>query len=230
MTGFEKKQLTPTKRVCLCLKEARENANVTLQQLADQTKINIEHLKAMEECRFQDIPYASIYQRNFIKKYARALDMPSEELLAQFAEEETSVINKEDQNYKTIHRHKFHNLPSFFRSAIIAVFMLGLFFYLGSQIRAIIRPPSLTLYAPENGLVTGDYNLTVNGQTEPETTVLVNNKEISRNPDGQFTELINLSPGINTITVSAKKKHGKKAEIVRHVTLRPKQTISFNIQ
>ena len=100
MPFFEKKQLDQVKRVCLCLKEARIKANVSLNDLAQKTKINKQHLMAIEECRFNDIPHATIYQKNFLKRYCLALGLPTEEILAQFVAEETLHQNPVPEQYR----------------------------------------------------------------------------------------------------------------------------------
>jgi hypothetical protein len=99
--------------------------------------------------------------------------------------------------------------------------------YLGWQVRSIIKPPQLNLYSPQDGYVTTDYELLVHGYTNQESQVYVNGKKITSNTDRQFKKIINLSPGINTITISAKKKHGKSTDIVRHVTLKINPEFSY---
>lgn len=229
MQLFQKKQLTSAKRVCLRLREARKRAHVNLSDLAKQTKISKKHLQALEECRFSDIPYAVIYQKNFIKRYAQVLNLPVEDLLNQFIIEEVHAAKvKKEKICKEIKKNRFHSLPSFLRIAIVAITIFSLVGYLGWQVRSILKPPELVLYSPKNGLVTTDYKLLVHGQTNQETQIYVNGKEIANTTDGQFKEIINLAFGINTITISAKKKHGKSASIIRHVTLKNNQQFSYN--
>jgi len=47
--------------------------------------------------------------------------------------------------------------------------------------------------------------------------------EILSTGDGQFKELITLSPGVNTINISAKKKNGKTTELIRYVVFKSGQ-------
>jgi len=228
MVIFQKKQLTPGKRVCLRLKEAREKARVNLTDLAKQTKISKKHLEALEECRFDDIPYGAIYQKNFIRRYLQCLELPTEDFLNQFIIEEAKIgENKYDGKNKKTRKNRLYNLPALLRISLIIIVALSLIGYLGWQVRSIIKPPELSLYSPENGYVTTKYELLVHGQTNQESQVYVNGKEIPSEADGQFRQTINLSPGINTITVSAKKKHGKSISLVRHVTLKT-NPITYN--
>ena len=234
MQVFKKKQLDQTKRICLRLKEAREKAGMSLSELSQKTKINKQHLISIEECRFKDIPHATIYQKNFIKHYALALGLPEKEILTQFIVEETdgqtpfgSAQNKEKN--KKIKTTRLSNFPYFFKLASITILILSLVGYISWQIRYTINPPQLTLYSPQNGFVTSQNEITVRGKTNKETQVSVNGKTITSDKEGQFTETVNLSLGINTITVSAKKKHGKSATVVRHVTLKNGQVLSYGL-
>jgi len=228
MNAFNKKQITPVKRVCFRLKEARKKARMSLSDLAKQTKISKEHLRALEECRFADIPYADIYQKNFIKRYAEILNLPVEDILNQFLVEEVNSAKKKEKVYKKIKKTRFQNLPSLLRASVMIIAVIGLIGYLSWQIKSIVKPPELTLFSPQNGYITDDNELLIHGKTHQETQVSVNGKDITNDNDGQFKEIVNLSPGINTITVSAQKKHGKSTTIVRHVTLKTNEQLTMN--
>ncbi len=220
MSLFERKKISAGKRVCMKLKEAREKSFLSLDELSRQTKISKKHLIALEECRFEDIPYASVYQKNFLKKYAEILNLPVDDILNQFVEEEVSPHKKEEKVNKEIHRKKFQNLPSLLRLIFTLAIVLSLVAYIGWQIQTLIKPPELILFSPENGLVTADYELTIRGQTNQEAKIYINGLEITSTGDGQFSEVITLSPGVNTINISAKKKNGKTTEITRYVVFK----------
>ena len=220
MSLFEKKELPPGKRICIRLKEAREKSRFSLDELSSKTKISKKHLVALEECRFDDIPYAIVYQKNFIKKYAEILNLPIEDILNQFVLEEIGPDKKNDEVHNEINKKKFQNLPSFFRISIII--------YIGWQVQTLIKPPELTLFSPENGLVTTNYELTIHGQTNQESKIFVNGMEILSSGDGQFKEVITLSPGVNTIHISAKKKHGKTTELIRYVVFKSDKQLSYS--
>lgn len=225
---FKKKQLAPSKRVCLRLKEARKQAHVSLSDLSKQTKISKKHLQALEECRFNDIPYAIIYKKNFVRRYAEALNLPTENLLNQFITEEIGLSNKQNQpKLQKINKNRFQNLPSLIRLSFTGIVVLALVGYLGWQVRSILRPPHLILFSPANGYVTEDPELLVHGEASGQAQIFINGQEINNGADGQFKEIINLGSGINTIVISAKKKHGKTTNIVRHVTLKNNQQFSM---
>ena len=68
------------------LRAAREAKNLTVEQLADLTKIRTDHIRALEEGRF-NVFSATVYIRGSVKAYARAMKLDEPALLATLDEE-----------------------------------------------------------------------------------------------------------------------------------------------
>src|SRR3989338_7410590 len=224
---FKKKPITPCKRVCLRLKEAREKSFTSLYELAKLTKISKKHLRALEECRFDDIPYAVIYQKNFIKKYAESLHLPIADILNQFIVEEAGTKSPPNPIAKKIERGKLQNLPFLLRLSFFSLAVFLLVGFLGWQVKSLLAPPELLVYSPPNGLVTYDRELTIQGETSSQTQIHINGKEVANTDDGRFKETLNLSVGITPTRLSAHKKHGQATEIVRYVILKNDSQLSY---
>ena len=223
---FTKKTIEPGKRVCIRLKEARETQGISLDRIAKQTKIDKRYLLALEECRFEELPEALIYQKNFLKRYLKAIGVDPKPFVAQFLMEECEQQDATAYHpTKKISNARFHNIPLFVRYAIISVIVFGFLGYIAFQVANILEPPQLVIHAPENGLVTDNGAIHIQGQTNPEVRVTVNGKEIMNNDQGEFEETIDLSPGVNELLVAAEKKHGKTTIETRYVIL--KQTDDF---
>jgi cytoskeletal protein RodZ len=62
------------------LRSARESQNVTLRQISEQTRIQMRYLEAIESDNFQDLP-GGIFNRSFIKAYARQIGYNEDEAL-----------------------------------------------------------------------------------------------------------------------------------------------------
>lgn len=216
---FKKKKLTPPKRVCLRLKEEREKIEMSLDDLAKKTKIDKKYLKALEECRFKDLPEAAVYQKNFVKKYIEALGIESSPFLSQYESEE-KVLKNIKHPRKCLKMSPLSNLPSVIRFVFSFVIILGFLTYLVFQIRNIVEPPQLFVYSPQDGFITTEMLVVVQGKTEEEVMVYINGKEIGTSNEGNFEEMIDLGSGVNTFIIVAKKKHGKNTEVVRHVVQR----------
>jgi len=215
---FSKKCLIPSKRVCLRLKSLRDASGISLEELEKKTKISKKYLQAIEECNFEMLKYSAVYQKNFIKKYVSALGEDPTPFIEQFTEEELSYKPRATQQKKFL-CSKWHlrSLPLIIRYALVGAATLSLVFYLGLHVKNILRPPSLSVVEPTEGMVTQKNSIQVTGTTEPETKITINGENINNDEKGNFEQTILLSPGINTLVINAYNKHGKNTSETRHI-------------
>jgi len=225
MTVFCRKNLQASMGVGERLKKAREDKSLDLAAVSAQTRIPIKYLEAIEAGNFCGLPPAKAHRLAYIRAYADALEENPADYIRQFARESNL------ESYRPVHplqklKIKAINSYSFiFKKIAIAVFVLGFLAYLAWQVNGILRPPKLTVYTPVDGYVSGRLATLVQGETENEVTLTVNGKEIMANGKGQFEAEVDLSNGINTITISAIKKHGKTTTVTRHVVVKPDATV-----
>jgi len=221
---FTKKDLIPPSRVCLRLKEAREQKNVSLDELERKTMISKKYLQALEDCRFKDIPYPAVYQKNFLKKYVEALGLESYSFIKQYLVEESvkeKKFVKKPNNNKL--QSRWYLLPIILRYGVLVLLALICIGYLGWQVRRIVQPPQLTIFSPQEGYVTTKNILLISGETEREAHVSINGQDIKNSELGQFKQEIVLADGVNTISIIAQKKHGKTTTETRHVVYKAKE-------
>lgn len=62
-------------------RQAREEKNLTIESIAEQTKIQKRFLRAIEEGSWDIIP-GEVYLRGFLRTYADILDMDAREILS----------------------------------------------------------------------------------------------------------------------------------------------------
>ncbi|MFH1994395.1 MAG: helix-turn-helix domain-containing protein [Nitrospinota bacterium] len=65
------------------LKVVRELKGITLRDIANETKISVTYLKAIEEENFSEMP-EDVYARGFIKAFAKHLGLNPEEFIASY--------------------------------------------------------------------------------------------------------------------------------------------------
>jgi cytoskeletal protein RodZ len=75
----------------LGLASIRRKRGISLQQIADSTKISVRSLEAIERGDFRKLP-GGIYNTNYIRQYARAIDYDETVILA-FYYRETSPVS-----------------------------------------------------------------------------------------------------------------------------------------
>jgi cytoskeletal protein RodZ len=68
------------------LRQAREDQDLTVEQVAEQTKIRGDHIRALEEGNYS-IFSAPVYIRGFVRTYANLLKLDTTRLLEQLGKE-----------------------------------------------------------------------------------------------------------------------------------------------
>ena len=223
---FKKKCLLPTTRVCVRLKALREEKHISLSELEQRTKINKSYLQAIEECRFSDLPQSSLYKKNFVKKYVQALGEDAVCFVEQFVKEELTYDIPQEIRLDLKKNH-FSNIPSTVRFFLFSVVVISLLLFLGFHVKNVLTPPSLVVLSPENGFISNSNFVDVNGKTDPEIQITINDELVKNDENGNFSQNINLLPGINTFVIEAKNKHGKITEEVRIVIYKNSGAISL---
>ena len=231
---FSTKKLEDPIRVGFRLKQAREAANISLEELASRTKVSKQHLCMLESCNFEHLPFAPIYRQHFICAYCKALDLEPTSFLHQYKREEcalpetpdTSPSKKRYSQFTPVDK-LFTHLPTIFRGIIIMVIAGFIGGYLLFHVQHIISAPSMTLSTPEDGFVTTNTFIILQGTVDVGAEVYINGVPIAHTEQGTFQERIILSEGVNTINVEAKKKHGNSTVITRHVIVESEPQISL---
>ncbi len=229
MSHFSKKHIAEPVRICVRLKSLREAQKISLTEMVQRTKLQKDAILAIESCAFHKLPSGEIYQKLFIKRYLLALDIDPTPYLKQFEYEELHI--KEStlaplQKKKT-HLSAIQNLPSIAKALGISATAFFICIYLGFQMFHLLEAPSLVLGSPIDGIVSTEALVTVEGHTEPEVTVKINGESIMSNQTGVFATDLNLQPGLNTILITAEKKHGQQTSITRHIIYREPTHVSF---
>ena len=83
-------QTMKDERSVLGLATIRRNRGISLEQIAESTKISIRSLDAIERGEFRKLP-GGIYNTSYIRQYARAIDYDEAALLAYYHREMAGV-------------------------------------------------------------------------------------------------------------------------------------------
>lgn len=112
------------------------------------------------------------------------------------------------------------------RRISILLGIVAIFTYLGLELKTLLAPPPLELNSPPQGLTTSNKTIEIAGKTIPGAIVEVNGEKLPSQTSGEFKQLVVLGGGINTITVSAKKRYSKPTVISRQVFILVGEKIS----
>lgn len=116
------------------LKEAREAKGLSLESLQETTKIQKRYLEAIEEGDFHILP-GTFYARAFIKEYANAVGLDSDELLEEYKDQIPQNEEAGTAQYTQIHQSRKDSNPtkstaviSFIPTVIVVLLIIGILF------------------------------------------------------------------------------------------------------
>jgi len=208
MSTFKRRTISRGQTVASKLKAARLKKNLSLTEVAEQTKIQIKYLTTLEEGDYQKLP-GDVYTRVWIKLYAKFLDLPVAELLQDYKLEKT--VKAKTIPTKQIRRIDWHNLlrPRVLKIFVVVLIIAAFLGYLAWEINDILAAPKVFISQPVNNLKTTANTITVVGQTEAEVQLRINNEIVLLDEQGNFSQDVSLSPGLNNLQINAKKKHSR---------------------
>jgi len=112
------------------LKAIREKRSVSLREIAQATRINLTHLKNLEDGRYGDLP-GGIYNRAFLRAYCEHLGLDSNEYLARYEAELAPPSERVAKHKPKLIDHQPVELslhPLVVWGSMLLVSVLGLYF------------------------------------------------------------------------------------------------------
>jgi len=111
------------------------------------------------------------------------------------------------------------------RIITIAV-VLGIFGYLGVNVVRLVAPPPLDLTSPVQNYITSNKIVEIKGTTLTGAKVEVNGRPLTTDREGVFESTLVLNKGLNTVTISAKKRYGRPTVRSRQIFITETNSIS----
>lgn len=218
MTSFSTHTIAGIESLGEKLRRLRDEARLSLPQLAKESGIQPKYLEALEAGRYDQLP-GDVYVRNFLRQYADALHVRFDRIVELYERERGLVPNvgpsaRPPRALTEAHALSLHSLLKYIGLGGAA---LVLIVYLAFTLHRVVTPPSLSVSSPTQSLVTHELRLTVAGQTEKESQVHINGQEVFTDPDGKFSEPVDLQPGLNVIKISSKKPRSREQVLYRQV-------------
>lgn len=205
------------------IKRIREKKGLTLLEVSENISINIKYLQAIEMGNYRELPKGA-YGKIFFKKYIEYLDIRHKNIINEFVKEQNRNQNFESNIFfnKVINWRNLLSLPKILRNLLILLVVIICFFYLFFYFKNIFAAPFLELTVPQDNQIISDYNISVQGKTEPESELKINGILVLIDGSGSFSEDVHLRSGINVIVVSSKKKYSKEKEVTRQLLVETK--------
>ncbi len=201
------------------IKRARIAKNISLLEASKHLKINIIYLEALERGDFEALP-TGVYKVNFLREYGAFLGLASDNLVKLFNEDKKRKRGLSQSGLfvkRATHVHYFITIPKLAKNLFIFSASVVCFVYLAICLNAIISPPKLTVKSPTLDFITKDKEILVEGLTDPEAEITINDKLVLADSQGSFSKKVNLKTGLNTIVIVAQKKYSRRSELIKKV-------------
>lgn len=226
MNGFTKKKVG-TLSLGEKLKKLRSDKRIALNEISRATKIRVEYLEYLEEGKYSELP-ADVYVRGFLKNYGDFLGVDEQNLIRLYEKEKGINKNleksknpaKEDLKIKPINISSFIFTPQKFALIFSIVVVLATFFYLYRQAGSLTNVPRLIIFNPETNSEVQGNSVLLEGKTDKDARMFVNEQSILTDDEGGFRETVALQDGINVIKIKAVNKFQKEA--VENITVNAK--------
>lgn len=152
---FDIQKATDYKDLGKILRAIREQKNISLEQIQQDTKIRIKYLRAIEEGELSMIPGGQVYVKGFLKSYAESIGLQPSVVLNQYKqicnlvnnEEQEQEQEQEDKKYASEstleHEDKGEKLINIKSVGIpIAIVVIGALLFFGSRSLFKSKPPA----------------------------------------------------------------------------------------
>jgi cytoskeletal protein RodZ len=201
----------------------RKQQNFSLEDVSDSTGIPVKFLLSLEAGNFFALP-PSVYVRGFLKKIAELYKIPESTLIEQFKKERS--LSQEIIKYQNPQLSKAKTwlsklvvTPKLLSLSAAALFVFVTIGYIFFQVTSIYGTPKLIVSEPKDGQKISSSAVAVSGQTDPGTSLTINDQLILVNPEtGNFNAMVSVNPGQKDLSFVAsnkfKKINSKKVSIL----------------
>jgi cytoskeletal protein RodZ len=222
MNGFTKKSIG-TLTLGEKIKKLRSERRISLNEVSKSTRIQVKYLEYIEEGNYDKLP-VDVYVKGFLKNYADFLGVDENIFIRLFEKERGIKKNIEKvkggldkSRPEPMQVSSFIITPKLIAVSSIIILALAGAFYLYREIGSFASVPRLVVLSPEQNAAISGNAVVVEGVTDKDAKLFINDQAILVNDEGKFRENLTLQPGANFINVKAINRFEK--EVIQVVTV-----------
>jgi len=215
------------------LKEVREGRKLDIDFCSYTLKIHRKYLEAIEKDDYS--LFESYFQAfGFVQNYLEFLDLKTSENIPKWRAMFYDDFNHQDKNYTRYYKPKkkiMINLNLSLSKLIylsLTVIIISFISYIGYSFSQTLSNPVLEIYSPRNNDVVEIDLIDVNGKTDSDSVLRINNEKIIIQTDGSFSTSLKLAEGINNFKFSSLNPYGKESVKILTVIYRPRRIEIYN--
>lgn len=198
------------------LKDARLKKNISLTKLENQTKIKKDFILKIEKNDWENLPEFPVVS-GFVKNIASALGISVNNanaiLRRDYPPKRLAINPKPDVE------DKFFWSPKLTFAIAVGILLLLVLSYLGLEYLKFIRPPELSIIAPNDNQRVLQDKVKIEGKTTTDAVLTVNNQPIILDQDGKFVTEIEITKETKELKFVSTSRSGKVTEKIVKITV-----------
>ena len=207
------------------LRKKREALGLSQEDLAHLSQLSSKQISALEGDAYETFS-AKVYAAGSLKKIINALSYAladQERILLEFSSEWEVRNFRKPKETTPLPRNRVEN-PYFtpFRISLgltlIGFTALAVFF--AFRITNFVGSPKLNIFEPEENSQWETLTVRVQGETEKESTLTINGREVTINERGEFNQELSAQPGLNVLEFRVEDRFGKVTQKIRHIVVK----------
>lgn len=199
------------------LKKLRSERRISLNEISRATRIQVKYLEYLEDGAYGKLP-ADVYVKGFLRNYSEFLGIDEKILIRLYEKEQDIRSNLEKSKGKKnspadggkISISSFVVTPRMLGISAIIITVFGGFFYLYREVGSFASTPRLVIINPDKNYSTSGNSVMVEGVTDRDTKIFINDQPIPVNDDGKFRETLTVQSGSNAIVIRAVNRFDKE--------------------
>ena len=205
------------------LRVLREEAGLSVEQLAEKTKIQRKHLAALEAEDFHALPPA-VYIRGFVNQWARVCGGDAPEALMHLDRIQALLASRSvgDRRLERLSKPFF---VITLRHILVCVGILvgvGVGAYFGYQYLVLMRTPFIEISSPTTmETVQQEQWATIEGQADRVASLTIAGQEVYVEKNGYFRHEVPLNEGVNMVRIQGRGENGDEIEVMRKIVRIP---------
>jgi len=214
--GFVKKSVG-TMTLGEKLKIFRNERRLGLNDVSRATKIPYHYLEFLEEGNYDKLP-ADVYVKGFLRNYAELLGVDDHIFIRLFEKEKGIRKNlkkkngEKEEKIKPLDISSFVITPKIMAVAIIVILALAGIFYLYYEFGSFSGDPRLVILSPEKNYVTSGNSVTIEGVTDMDGKIFINDQPVLVDADGKFKENLTVQSGNSAVEIKAINRFGREVK------------------
>lgn len=217
--GFITKKIGKRKRTLgAILKAARSKAGLTVEQAEKQTKIASKYLLALESGQYNKMP-AEAYNIGYVRCYAEFLKLKPEKIIQLYKLERSNQRFKPSAAVTQLGPKRLGDWSFLVTPKLLGVVgMLAVFGvisgYIIFQIKKFAEPPILEITNVPAEFTSNKDTVLLEGRTAEGAILSMNAEPIFVSSTGNFSQDVQLTPGLNQILIQAKNRANKESRLM----------------